>query len=88
MKILVANHWLEKLGGSETFTYTLTGELVRQGHWVDLFTFRPGKVSERILKDFGVGTSLDHKYDLVLANHNTTVKKLSNLGYTIHSQQS
>lgn len=85
MKILVANHWLEKIGGSETFTYTLAGELVRQGHQVDLFTFRPGMVSERIRKDFGVGMKLGSKYDLILANHNTCVNKLSRLGFTIQT---
>jgi hypothetical protein len=85
MNILVANHWLEKLGGSETFTYTLTGELVRQGHNVDLFTFRHGMVSERIRKDFGVGENLRNKYDLILANHYTCVEKLHSLGFTIQT---
>lgn len=85
MKILVANHWLEKLGGSETFTYTLAGELVKQGHQVDLFTFRPGMVSERIRKDFGIGMKLKCQYDLILANHHTCVEKVSKLGYTIQT---
>jgi len=74
MKILVTNHWLKKWGGSETFTYTLIEELVRLGHDVDLFTLHPGLVSDRIKTDFNINIRLQKKYDLVLANHNTTVK--------------
>ncbi len=85
MKILVANHWLEKLGGSETFTYTLAGELVRQGHQVDLFTNRPGMISEKIYNDFGIGMDLKKKYDLILANHHTCVDQIYLLGFTIQT---
>lgn len=73
MKILVTNHWLKKLGGSETFTYTLIAELVRQGHQVDYFTFIKGIVSNRIEKDLGVRFSEEGIYDLILASHYTTV---------------
>jgi glycosyltransferase involved in cell wall biosynthesis len=73
MKILVANHWLKKLGGSETFTYTLIGELVRQGHDVSYFTWERGKVSQAIEKDFKVSHQDSGSYDLILCSHNTTV---------------
>lgn len=85
MKILVTNHWLKKLGGSETFTYTLIGELVRQGNEVDLFTNVPGKVSKRIEKDFGVTQRLQERYDLILANHHTTVNEVFRLGRTVQT---
>lgn len=85
MRILVANHWLAKLGGSETFTYTLIGELVRQGHRVDLHTNIEGIVSDKIQKDFRVVNVIDGKYDLVLANHYTTVEKLYARGFVIQT---
>lgn len=77
MKILVTNHWLKKLGGSETFTYTMVGELKRLGHEVDVLTFQPGLVSDRIQKDFGVPILSEVKstYELILANHHTCVKE-------------
>jgi len=77
MKILVTNHWLKKLGGSETFTYAMVGELKRLGHEVDVLTFQPGLVSERIRKDFGVTIISEVKstYELILANHHTCVQE-------------
>lgn len=74
MKILITNHHMKQLGGSETFTYTLIGELIRLGHKVDLFTLHPGMVSDRVEKDFGVKIEQRDFYDLVLASHNTTIK--------------
>ena len=85
MKILVSNHWLRKIGGSETFTYTLVGELVRRGHQVDLFTNQPGIVSTKIQEDFGVKLGHHGPYDLILANHNTTVERLYDDGYIIQT---
>lgn len=84
-RILVTNHWLKKWGGSETFTYTLIGELVRRGHEVDLFTHVPGLVSDRIKNDFGVVTKIKGEYDLILANHNTTVECVYYLGKTVQT---
>ena len=77
MKILITNHWLNKLGGSETFTYTLAGALIRKGHKVELFTQIPGMVSHRISNDFNIPKINDPQtrtYDLILANHNTCVQ--------------
>ncbi|NQU87032.1 MAG: UDP-glycosyltransferase [Mariniphaga sp.] len=73
MKILITNHWLKKLGGSETFTYTLVKAAKEYGAEVDLFTIHPGIVSDRIQKDFGVKNQIKGSYDFVLANHHTTV---------------
>lgn len=75
MKILITNHWLKKLGGSETFTYTLVKAAKEYGAEVDLFTFQPGLVSEKIISEFGTGApGIATHYDLILANHGTTVK--------------
>ena len=77
MKLLVTNHWLKKLGGSETFTYTLIAALKNAGHEVDYMTSQLGIVSKKIdalgvpLFDFG------KKYDLILASHKTTVEYCS-----------
>lgn len=88
MKILITNHWLKKLGGSETFTYTLGAALKKAGHQVDLFTFIKGKVSKRILTDHGiVAIHADSKktYDLILANHNTCIDAVHGKGFIIQT---
>lgn len=82
MKILVANHHMKQIGGSETFTYTLIGELIRTGHEVDLFTLHPGIISRRVEEDFDVKNDQPcfpyNHYDLVLASHNTMVDYIYN----------
>lgn len=84
MRILVTNHWLKKIGGSETFTYTLVGELLRKQCKVELYTLVPGQVSSRISQDFGVlvhtNAATIKKQDLVLANHKTCVTELAKAG--------
>lgn len=74
MRILIANHWLKKLGGSETFTYTLIGEMVRQGHQVNYYTSQKGVVSRAIEKDFKVPFADSGAFDLILCSHNTMVQ--------------
>lgn len=85
LKILVANHHLVRIGGSETFTYTLIEELVRRGFDVEYFTFHKGITSQRIEEDLGVKFMSKNKYDLILANHNTCVKELFSYGYIIQT---
>ncbi len=87
MKILVTNHWLKKLGGSETFTYTLVAELKKRGYEIDVLTFQQGIVSERIRKDFGIKilSTAKSSYDLILANHNTCVKEACGNGPIIQT---
>src|SRR5690606_576323 len=85
MKILVGNHWLRKLGGSETFTYTLAGELARRNYDVDLFCNVGGRVANRIKSDYNVGTKLRDSYDLILANHHTIIDQVYHLGYTVQT---
>ncbi|AHF14779.1 glycosyltransferase [Niabella soli] len=83
--ILVATNHLKDLGGSETFAYTLIGELKRLGFEVEYFTFYKGLVSDKIENDLGAGFMSKKKYDLILANHNSCVKYLVNRGFIIQT---
>lgn len=85
MNILVSNHNLDRIGGSETFTYTIIEELKRLGHQVEYFSFNKGFVSQKIENDLGVFYMSQNKYDLIFANHNTTVTKLYKKGFTIQT---
>lgn len=81
MKILVGQFHLNTIGGTETFTYTLIKELVKQGHKVELITLHPGYVSNLIQQQFGiVANQLTYNYDLSLVNHNVVVDKIRTLG--------
>ena len=85
MKVLVANHKLDTISGSETFTYTLAEELSRRGFEVEYFTFKKGITSDRLEIDLGIKyMSLNH-YDLILANHNTCVNALFGKGHIIQT---
>lgn len=85
MNILVTNDQLNRLGGSETFTFTIIEELVRLGHNVEYFSFKKGLVSSKIEKLLNVHFMSKGKYDLILANHNTTVDKVHKRGFTIQT---
>lgn len=77
MNILLANNKLRYLGGTETYTYALAAQLVKTGHQVKAFTFRKGLISDRMKRDLGVPTTnATGRYDVILANHSTTVKAL------------
>lgn len=73
MKILVCTNHLDRLGGSETWTYTMVTTLRKLGHDVDVFTFQPGIVSEAL---GGVKETLDMSYNLILVNHTTCMNFL------------
>lgn len=74
MKLLISNNHLDFLGGSETFTFTLAVEMKRRGFQVDVLTPKPGFVSERLRKEYGIGVNdIEQEYDLCLLNHNSTV---------------
>lgn len=87
MKILVATNHLLVTGGTENFTYALIGELVRKGHDVEYYCKRKlrGKIAEVIERDFGVKYKSKYRYDLVLANHKTMIKKLWMNGFIIQT---
>ncbi|WP_434035417.1 glycosyltransferase [Formosa sp. 4Alg 33] len=86
INILVANARLSKLGGSETFTYTLIEELKsRNNIYVEYFTFEKGDVSERIEQELFVQFMSLPKYDLILANHYTCIHELYKKGFIIQT---
>jgi len=85
MKILISNNHLDTIGGSETFTFALIAEIKRRGHEVEYFTFRRGIVSELIEKELNVKYMASNRYDLILANHNSTVAALWEFGLIIQT---
>ncbi len=86
MKVLVTNNHMDKLGGSETFTYAFAAELKRLGHSVSLFTFKPGYLSDKLAVDHGIkNVFAKTDFDVVFANHNTCVQSASMLAYTIQT---
>ncbi len=84
MRILLSNNHLQKVGGTENYTYALAEELLRRGHEVEYFTFNRGEVSDRFER-LGVPFMCHRHYDLILANHTTTVKRLCYKGYMIQT---
>lgn len=85
MKILLTSEWLVTTGGTGTFTYSLAGELTKRGHKVYLFTNKWGELADKICKDFNVLPFVKQKYDLILANHITTIKKIHKYGMVIQT---
>ena len=83
--ILVANHHLDKVGGTESYTYAMVEELVKRGYQVEYFTFFRGEVSQRLEGDFSIGFMSRRKYDLILVNHNTCVNYLFDKGFIIQT---
>jgi glycosyltransferase involved in cell wall biosynthesis len=79
MKILVTNNHLDRLGGSETFTYTLAKELSERGHDVDVFSFHLGTMSDLISEFCHVTKDLKCTYDLILINHNTCLRHIKDI---------
>jgi glycosyltransferase involved in cell wall biosynthesis len=74
MKILVCNHWLKKIGGSESYTFALIQELVRQSHSVKYFTFQKGLISDKIKDVLRVEEAQKgDEFDIALCSHHTTV---------------
>lgn len=80
MRILITNNHLNRLGGSETFTYTMAKELVERGHQVEVFTFNEGVLSNLIREFCPVISAPDRKgYDLMLINHNTCLRAVQGI---------
>ena len=84
MRILVANNHLQRTGGTENYTYALALELKRCGHQVEYFTFEKGEVSD-LLESLGIPFMSQDRYDLILANHFTCVRKLYRHGFVIQT---
>ncbi|SFN33070.1 glycosyltransferase family protein [Salegentibacter flavus] len=86
LNILVATNHLDKVGGTETYTYTLIEELKRRENIeVNFFTFKKGEVSDKIENELGISFFEEKRYDLILANHNTVVENIFKYGYTIQT---
>ena len=85
MDVLVANHFFMKVGGTETFCFALIQELKRRGHTVEYFTFFKGEVSDKIENELDVKFMSKNSYDLILANHFTTVRFLAHRGKIIQT---
>lgn len=89
MKILLTNNHLVTAGGTETYVYAMACELKRLGHEVEIFTFQPGAFSFKVTELTGIRiiNSLEQlgKYDLILANHNSTVDVCSGKGFIIQT---
>ncbi len=84
MRILLGNNHLQKVGGTENYTYALAEELLRRGHTVEYFTLSKGEISDR-LENLGVKFMSHKSYDLILANHTRVVKRLCFRGFTIQT---
>ncbi len=84
MNILVANNQLDNIGGTDNYTYAIIVELVRLGHNVEYFTFLRGKIAARI-EALGVKFKSKRAYDLIIANHTSTVGYLHKNGYIIQT---
>ena len=88
MRILMTNHSLQYIGGTEKWTHAMAAELLRRGHDVDVFTFMSGIASDhieqlgaRVVTEVPTGA-----YDLILANHNTCqAATAAVLGYRIYT---
>ena len=75
MKILLTNHHLALLGGTETASYTLALALRDAGHEVSVATVEPGAVSEALEKEgfeltVELGGWRGRPFDIIHAHHN------------------
>ena len=82
--VLVANNHLAKTGGTENYTLALASALLKQRCLVEYFTFEKGLISDK-LEGMGINFMSKKKYDLILANHNTTVDVLYKYGFIIQT---
>ena len=84
INILVANNHLAKTGGTENYTLALAIALLKAGYTVEYFTFEKGLISDK-LEEMGISFMSKKKYDLILANHYTTVDALYKKGFIIQT---
>lgn len=70
MRILLTNHNLDVLGGTETWTKTMAEELTRLGHEVHLFS---ASGLYNLMPNY---PRLDNNYDLALINHSVCLSAL------------
>lgn len=76
-QVLVATNHLCWIGGSELYTYYLIKALSeRKDIEVEYFTLEDGLISDKIENELKVRFKSRQDYDLILASHRTTVRKL------------
>ncbi len=78
MKILIGTHHL-KLSGIGTYVYSLTTELERRGHDVEIITHHIGQIGIKLRKNIVHSSStIRKKYDLILVFSNTNCREIIN----------
>lgn len=85
LKVLIATNHLHMLGGTESYTYAIIEEMIKRNFDVQYFTFKKGIVSNKIEEELKVDFMSYSKYDIILANHSTCVKKLFLKGFIIQT---
>lgn len=76
MKVLVGNNKLQNPGGSETYTYALVEELVKQGNDVTCVASGYAGIVAKHIQDLGVKIyfqPIHGIYDLALLSHTTSI---------------
>jgi len=77
MRVLMTNHHLWQPGGSETWTDTVSRELVRRGHDVEVLAAVPGLYAEII--SCPVVVEPTGRYDLALVNQNSGMPRAASV---------
>lgn len=71
-RVLLATNHLDRLGGSETWTYTMAKEFERRGWKVEVFTLQNGDIADKL----PIVEAPTGEYDLILINHTTCLEAL------------
>ena len=74
-RVLLATNHLDRLGGSETWTYTMAKEFERRGWKVEVFTLQNGEMADRL----PIVETPTGEYDLILINHTTCLEALKDV---------
>lgn len=88
MKIILTNTSLNHFYGTETWTLAMAKELSKL-HDVKVFTFRPGKMAEKVSEFAEVVTEMPQDGDFYIVNHNDCyplVPKDKPMVYTSHGR--
>jgi len=81
MKILVGCNTMKGVGGTETFTYALIQELIKNQHDVDYYTLSKGLTSDK-LEEEGVKFMTSLNYDLIIASQYRVIDSLTKSNIT------
>lgn len=85
MNILVTNNSLTHPAGTENYTFAIINSLLKKGHYVEYYTCKNGQIGKIIETKLGVKPKRQTKYDLILANHTSTIEKINGCGYIIQT---